>query len=278
MITEFRYGSHPNDVRHYLTESLRQEFLIDKIFIEDEISVTYTLNDRLICGGAYPMSKSLTLSPTQDTKSEYFLERREIGIINLGGSGTISVDGVNYVLDQKDALYIGKGNKTVRFSSDNPNVPAKFYFNSSPAHMSYPTVLVKKSDADQVTLGSIEYSNERKINKLIIQGIVQTCQLQMGLTEINTGSVWNTMPPHTHTRRSELYFYFDLPQDNSVCHFMGLPSETRHIWVKNEQAVISPSWSIHAGAGTSNYSFIWGMAGENLDYSDMDAAPIHSLM
>lgn len=235
-----------------------------------EINMVYSLNDRLIVGGAVPAEKGLELTTIDPLKSKHFLDRRELGIINVGGSGRISVDGKIYQLNYKEALYLGQGSREIIFSSDSSTAPAHFYFNSAPAHKKFPDKLVRLSDAEVVELGSLETSNARKINKLLVNSVVETCQLQMGMTELKTGSVWNTMPPHVHTRRMEAYFYFEVPQGQAICHFMGEPAETRHIWMKNEEAVISPSWSIHSAAGTSNYSFIWGMAGENMDYGDMD--------
>ncbi len=277
MISDFRYSGHPDDVQLYATEKLRKEFLIETLFVADQISVVYSLGDRFIVGGVLPKSGQLKLETYEPLKSDFFLERREIGIINVGNTGKVIADGEEYTLDHKDALYLGRGTKEVVFESVNENAPSKFYFNSSLAHKSYPSVLIKKEKAAQTTMGSSENSNLRNIHKLIIHGLVDTCQLQMGLTELLEGSVWNTMPPHTHNRRSEVYFYFDVAEDKSVCHFMGKPQETRHLWVRNDQAVISPAWSIHAGVGTSSYSFIWGMAGENHDYSDMDMVSISEL-
>jgi 4-deoxy-L-threo-5-hexosulose-uronate ketol-isomerase len=210
-------------------------------------------------------------------KSDYFLERRELGIINVGGSGSVSVDGKKYNLDYKEALYVGRENKEVIFNSDDATNPAKFYLNSTPAHKVFPTKKISLEDAEVVELGSMETANARTIRKLIVNSIVETCQVQMGMTELKSGSVWNTMPAHVHDRRMEVYFYFEVPEDQAVCHFMGEPQETRHIWVANNEAVISPPWSIHSGSGTSNYTFIWGMAGENLDYGDMDFCKINEL-
>ena len=221
-------------------------------------------------GGAVPVSEPLLLETIEPLKAEYFCERRELGIINVGSTGSVVVDGKEYVLEFKDALYVGKGNKEVIFKSADPEKPARFYLNSAPAHKEHPVKHVTLKDANVLHLGSLESSNKRDINQLLINTVVETCQLQMGMTELKPGSVWNTMPAHTHNRRNEVYFYFNVPKGQAVCHFMGKPEETRHIWMQNEQAVISPSWSIHSAAGTSNYMFIWGMAGENLDYTDMD--------
>lgn len=264
-----RHAIHPADSKNYDTAKLRESYLVEELFKKDEIHAVYTLYDRLIVGGAHPVEKSIRLDTFPTLRSENFLDRRELGIINVGAKSTISVDGQTYTLDNKEALYVGRGVKEVLF---HPAESGKtlFYFNSAPAHKAYPTKKVGMEDAEKVELGSLENSNHRIINKLIVNSVVETCQLQMGLTMLKSGSVWNTMPAHTHDRRMEAYFYFDLPEDQVVCHFMGEPEETRHLWVKNNQALISPPWSIHSGSGTSNYTFIWGMAGENLDYGDMD--------
>lgn len=267
---ELRYASHPADAKHYDTARLRSEHLIETLFAVDEVNMVYTLYDRLVVGGAMPVKEALTLESIDPLKSDYFLSRRELGIYNVGGSGGVTVDGVKYELKFKEALYIGAGDRKVVFSSDDSNKPAKFYFNSAPAHRNYPDKKVTKADAIVMELGSSETANHRNINKMLVREVVQTCQLQMGMTELATGSVWNTMPAHTHSRRMEAYFYFEVPEGEVVCHFMGEPTETRHIWMKGDQAVISPEWSIHSAAATSNYTFIWGMAGENLDYSDQD--------
>ncbi|MEX2591758.1 MAG: 5-dehydro-4-deoxy-D-glucuronate isomerase [Anditalea sp.] len=266
-----RHASHPDDVRHYDTQKLREHFLLESIFETDQITGVYSTFDRLIVGGIHPVNGSLSLETVYQLKAEYFLERREMGIINIGSPTTVTVEGTDYKLNKKEALYIGKGAREVIFHPANEG-KAFLYFNSAPAHHAYPTKKVGMEEAEKVEMGSLENSNHRIINKLIVNPILKTCQLQMGLTELKTGSVWNTMPAHTHDRRMEAYFYFDLPEDQMVCHYMGQPQETRHIWMKNHQAVISPAWSIHSGSGTSHYSFIWGMAGENLDYGDMDKA------
>jgi len=274
---ETRYASSPEAVKKYDTQELRDEFLIDDLMQEGKVKFTYTHYDRYIAGGAMPTSSSLQLETIDPLKSDFFLERREMGIINVGGKGTISVDGTAFKMGHKDALYIGKGAKKVTFSSDDANNSAKFYINSAPAHTSYPTKHVTKEEANKIELGSLETANHRTVNQMIIGGIVTTCQLQMGMTELKKGSVWNTMPAHVHDRRMEVYYYMDIMEEQAVCHFMGQPQETRHIWMQNHQAVISPPWSIHSGSGTSNYTFIWGMAGENLDYNDMDVAKITDL-
>ena len=274
---ETRYASSPKAVKAYDTKELRDEFLIDNLMQEDQLVLVYTHYDRYMAGSAVPVKEPITLETIDPLKSSYFLERREIGIINVGGDGIVEVNGKDYELTLKDALYIGSGNENVVFKSVDKSNPAKFYLNSAPAHKNYPTKKVSKAEANKIELGSLETANHRTVNQQIIGGIVDTCQLQMGMTELKTGSVWNTMPAHVHDRRMEIYYYIDVPQDQAVCHFMGQPQETRHIWMQNHQAVISPPWSIHSGSGTSNYTFIWGMAGENLDYGDMDVAKITEL-
>ncbi len=273
---DVRYASSPKVVKQYDTQQLREEFLINNLMEVGKINLTYTHYDRYIAGSAVPVNP-LTLNTIDPLKAKYFLERRELGIINVGGRGTVEADGKVYKLGFKDALYIGSGTKEVVFKSDDATNPAKYYINSAPAHISYPTKQVSKAEANKLELGSLETANHRTVNQMIIGGIVTTCQLQMGMTELKTGSVWNTMPAHVHDRRMEVYFYLDIPENQAVCHFMGEPQETRHIWMDNHQAVISPPWSIHSGSGTSNYTFIWGMAGENLDYADMDVCKITDL-
>jgi len=267
---DVRYAAHPDDVKHYDTGRLREHFLIQDLFTADEIRLVYSHYDRIIVGGAAPVKRPLKLEPIDPIRSSTFLERREIGIINVGGKGTVTADGQSHELDYKEALYVGRGTKDVVFQSLNPGKPAHFYMNSAPAHTAYPIQKVTRKNALVVDLGSLETANQRRIFKLLVNQVIKTCQVQMGMTELKTGSVWNTMPPHVHDRRVEVYFYFEVPDGQPVCHFMGVPHETRLLWMKNEQAVISPDWSIHAAAGTSNYTFIWGMAGENLDYDDMD--------
>jgi len=273
---ETRYASSPQAVKQYDTAQLRSEFLIDNLMELGKVNLTYSHYDRYIAGSAVPL-QPLTLEAIDPLKSSFFLERRELGIINVGGNGTVTADGVVYELGFKDALYIGSGIKEVIFKSEDSNNPAKFYLNSAPAHTNYPNKKVSLAEANKLQLGAIETANHRTVNQMIIGGIVTTCQLQMGMTELKTGSVWNTMPAHVHDRRMEVYFYLDIPENQAVCHFMGQTDETRHIWMNNHQAVISPPWSIHSGAGTSNYTFIWGMAGENLDYGDMDVCKITDL-
>ena len=268
---------HPDDVKHYDTEQLRSHFMMPKVMEENVINLTYSMYDRLIYGGVIP-TQVVELETIDPLKAKYFLERRELGVINIGGDGIVNVDGKDYELHFKDALYVGRGNQKVTFrSKDNAN-PAKFYINSTPAHKAYKTQLItidgRKGSikANVIKAGSLEESNDREINQLIVSNVLEEgpCQLQMGLTELKPGSVWNTMPAHTHDRRVEAYFYFNLKPGNAVLHLMGEPQEERLIWLQNEQAVMSPEWSIHAAAGTSNYMFIWGMGGENLDYGDMD--------
>ncbi len=267
---EERYSYHPDDFKGYDTSRIRKEFLVEKVMENDQINMVYSHIERFIVGGAVPATKELKLETVDVLKSAYFCERRELGIMNVGGAGSVTVDGTEYKLEFKDALYVGKGSKEVVFKSADALKPAHFYFNSAPAHKEFPVKRITLKDANKIHTGSLESSNERTINQLMINTVVQTCQLQMGMTELATGSVWNTMPAHTHGRRNEAYFYFNVPEGQAICHFMGQPQETRHIWMANEQAVISPAWSIHSAAGTSNYIFIWGMAGENLDYGDMD--------
>jgi len=266
---------HPMDSIGYDTNRLREEFLINDLFTEASINLYYSFYDRYVIGGILPGSDPISLETIDPLKSDYFLERRELGVINIGEKGVVTIGDQKYTLGYKDALYIGKGNKNIKFA--NLDGQAKYYLNSAPAYQVFPVKKVSKESAEIVNLGNPESSNERTIFKLIVHGIVDTNQLQMGMTELKTGSVWNTMPPHIHDRRMEVYFYFEIPKDQVVCHFMGLPQETRHIFVKNYQAVISPAWSIHSGAGTSNYTFIWGMAGENLNYGDMDVIHLNDL-
>ncbi|ANQ50857.1 5-dehydro-4-deoxy-D-glucuronate isomerase [Flammeovirga sp. MY04] len=274
---ESRYSVHPADAKKYDTQQLREHFLIEKIFEEEEICLTYSHEDRYITGGAKPVYNTLELQPIDPLKADYFLERRELGIVNVGGKGIVIADGDTYTLDFKEALYLGRGVKNVTFKSIDSSAPAAFYLNSTPAHKTFPTKKVTSEEAERVELGSPETSNHRIINKLLVNSVVETCQLQMGMTELKSGSVWNTMPGHVHDRRMEVYFYFELPENQAICHFMGQKEESRHIWMHNHQAVISPVWSMHSGAGTSSYTFIWGMAGENLDYDDMDKIAITDL-
>ncbi|MRX62663.1 5-dehydro-4-deoxy-D-glucuronate isomerase [Maribacter luteus] len=273
---EFRYAANPVDARKYGTEELRREFLIDKLFVENQIQLTYSMYDRYIVGGAMPVNEDLKLETIPYLKSKNFLDRRELGVINVGAKGKVTVDGEDYELNTKEALYVGKDSKDVVFSSLGEGQPL-FYINSAPAHKRFPTKKVGAKDAEVVQLGDEKYANKRVLNKLIVNSIVETCQLQMGLTELLPGNVWNTMPAHTHSRRMEAYFYFNLEEGQAICHFMGEPQHTRHIFIENNQAVLSPEWSIHSGSGTCNYSFVWGMAGENLDYGDMDVCAPNEL-
>lgn len=272
---------HPEDVKHYDTETLRARFMMPRVMVADEINLTYSLYDRFIFGGAVPASRPLKLETIDPLKASFFLERRELGVINVGGDGVVSVDGKEYLLKFKDALYVGRGCKDVVFRSCDCSRPAKFYLNSATAHKAYKTQLVtidgRKGSvkANSFAAGKMEDSNDRVINQLIVNNVLEEgpCQLQMGLTELKPGSVWNTMPAHVHSRRIEAYFYFNVSEGNMICHLMGEPKQERLVWLANEQAIMSPEWSIHAAAGTSNYMFIWGMAGENLDYGDMDKFP-----
>jgi 4-deoxy-L-threo-5-hexosulose-uronate ketol-isomerase len=271
-------GAHPEDVKHYDTATLRERFMMPTVMAQDTINLTYSMYDRLIFGGVSPVAGPVELETIDPLKANYFLERRELGVINVGGDGIVTVDGKYYELHFKDALYVGRGNQKVTFRSKDAKNPAKFYLNSTPAHKAYKTQLVtidgRKGSlkANSFAAGKAEESNDRVINQLIVANVLEEgpCQLQMGLTELKPGSVWNTMPAHTHDRRVEAYFYFNVPEGNAICHLMGQPQENRLVWLHNEQAIMSPEWSIHAAAGTSNYMFIWGMGGENLDYGDMD--------
>jgi 4-deoxy-L-threo-5-hexosulose-uronate ketol-isomerase len=264
-------------VKKYDTSRLRGDFLIEKVFAADEVNMVYSMYDRLIVGGAMPVKESLHLEAIDPLKAPLFLHRRELGIYNVGGKGKVKVGDSVFELDYKEALYLGSGDREVYFESDDPAKPAKFYFNSATAHRNYPDKKITKADAVVAEMGSLEESNHRNINKMIVNQVLPTCQLQMGMTELAPGSVWNTMPAHTHSRRMEAYFYFEVPENQAVCHLMGEPTETRHIWMKGDQAVLSPEWSIHAAAATNNYTFIWGMAGENLDYGDQDFYKITDL-
>lgn len=278
---DIRYANHPDDSKKYDTKELREKYLIEKLFEADDILLTYSHQDRIIAGGAMPVKKTLSLGTFKELATNYFLERREMGVINIGGAGVITLDGKKYDIGFKEGIYIGMGTKQVEFSSKNEKQPAKFYINSSPAHKAYPTVKIVKPVEGvpapegvkycvQRHLGTLEGINKRTINQFIIGDVCESCQLAMGMTELAEGSAWNTLPSHTHERRMEVYMYFEVPADQAVIHLMGKPDETRHIIMHNEQAVISPSWSIHSGVGTHNYTFIWGMCGENQAYDDMD--------
>lgn len=284
---ELRTAASPKDVKYYTTERLREEFLIDDLFKKGEIKLVYSHIDRIITGSAVPV-EPIRLTAGDELRAEYFCQRRELGVINIGPAGTITIDGKTYEVGHKEGMYIGMGSKDITFASVDPSNPAKFYLNSAPAHKTYPTKLIKPQgtpsedvviikDENKVELGCLEDANHRVINKYILPGQVESCQLVMGMTALKPGSVWNTMPAHTHERRMEVYMYFEVPEDNVVFHMMGEGRETRHIVMQNEQAVISPSWSIHAGAGTSNYTFIWAMGGENQAFDDMDVIPTTEL-
>ncbi|WP_298537040.1 5-dehydro-4-deoxy-D-glucuronate isomerase [uncultured Algibacter sp.] len=274
---DLRRACNPVDAKNYDTERLRSEFLVDTVFTKDEINMSYSQYERYLLGGAFPCTSTLRLDTIECIKADFFCERRELGIVNIAGDGIVLVDGEEYLLKCKEALYVGKGSKEIIFKSVDANNPAKFYFSSTPAHKEYPTTLVNFAKANVLNLGTPEGCNERTIYQLIVPGIVDSCQLVMGVTELKKGSVWNTMPSHTHDRRMEAYFYFNLPESDAICHLMGEPQETRHLFMHNEQAVFSPEWGIHSGVGTSNYSFIWGMGGENLDYTDMDHVKVKEL-
>ncbi|TCW31600.1 4-deoxy-L-threo-5-hexosulose-uronate ketol-isomerase [Thermohydrogenium kirishiense] len=274
---EVRYASHYEDVKHYDTSELRKHFLIENLFTPGKLNMVYSHVDRIIVAGAVPTDKPLYLEASKELGSNYFLERREMGIINIGGTGIVNLDGERYELNNSDGLYVGMGIKEVSFESLDANKPAKFYINSATAHKSYPTVKIGLSEANKVKAGTDEECNKRTINQYVHPAVCQSCQLVMGMTILEPGSIWNTMPCHTHDRRMEVYLYFNMDEDNVVFHFMGTPNETRHIVVKNEQAVISPSWSIHSGVGTKNYTFIWGMVGENQTFTDMDEIPTKNL-
>ena len=271
------HPTHPQDFQSYNTQQIRERYLLDKLVQEDKIESIYTHYDRMIIGAANPVNTALSLETDEQLKSDFFLSRREIGIINIAGNGTITVDDIAYNLEKLDCLYIGKGNKKILFASDDKSNAAKFIFFSCPAHHEYPVQLMKSSNATPAELGSSETANHRVINKYIHLDGLKSCQLVLGVTNFKPGSLWNTMPCHTHERRMESYFYFDIPQNQRVLHLMGEPQETRHLFINNEEAIVSPSWSIHSGVGTSSYSFIWAMAGENMHFTDMDAVNILDL-
>ena len=291
--TEVKYtvqtACHPDDVKHYDTTTLRERFVMEKVMVPDEIRVTYTMYDRLVYGGAMPVDRELTLEPFEELKAEHFLARRELGVINVGGAGVVTVDGTAYALDFKEALYVGCGKKDIRFRSLDKAKPAKFYLNSAPAYKEYVTQRITSDQSckkpgytigNYIKAGKMEESNDRVINQLIVNPVLTKTpgggvnQLQMGLTELKPGSVWNTMPQHVHGRRMEAYFYFNVPEGQAICHQMGQPQEQRLVWLHDEQAITAPEWSVHSAAGTSNYMFIWGMGGENLNYGDMDKVPV----
>ena len=275
---EIRYAHSPESVKRMTTEETRDAFLIQNLFVPDTLQLIYSDTERAIVGSAIPLKTNLELLSSQkEMAAEYFLERREIGIINIGGEGYVIGDGYKYAMQRKDMLYLGKGIKNVEFCSVDPDTPAEFYFVSYPAHKEYPAKLINIKDAEHAHLGSLSESNDRVINKYILPGKVESCQLVMGMTELKEGSVWNTMPVHTHQRRSEVYMYFDMDENSVVFHFMGAPTETRHLIMRNKQAVISPIWSIHSGCGTKNYSFVWAMGGENQIFSDMDGVEMKDI-
>jgi 4-deoxy-L-threo-5-hexosulose-uronate ketol-isomerase len=274
---DIRHAMHPDHFRLLDTDGVRRQFLVQGLFQQDKVVLVYSHIDRIIVGGVCPVGGKLPLLVTKALGVEYFLERREMGIINVGSAGTVSVDGREFLLERKECLYIGMGSKEISFASADGNDPAKYYFNSTPAHAAYPAVKLSKGDAQKVHLGSPDKANVRTINQFIHPSVMKSCQLVMGMTELAPGSLWNTMPSHTHDRRMEVYFYFDVPDDSVVFHLLGEPTETRHIVVRNEEAIISPSWSIHSGVGTTSYTFIWGMAGENQTFTDMDDVPMSAL-
>ncbi|MFC4597085.1 5-dehydro-4-deoxy-D-glucuronate isomerase [Cohnella hongkongensis] len=275
---EIRHSTNPADAKHYDTARLRRQYLIENLFQPDEIKMVYAHDDRLIIGGAFPVNAALTVEAADVLKTDYFLERREVGFIHIGGGeAVIEADGERYALGKLDTLYVGKGTRNLTLSSANPSDPAKIYFTSALAHATLPTRKVSVQEANTLNLGSLESSNERTIHQIIHENGVQSCQLMLGVTLFKPGSVWNTMPAHLHDRRMEAYLYFDMNADARVFHFMGEPNETRHIVIANEQAVISPSWSIHSGAGTSSYAFVWAMAGENYTFKDMDVVAMDAL-
>jgi len=277
---EIRTAASPKDFKHYTTERLREEFLVQGLFVPGKTKLVYSHIDRIITGGVMPLTP-IKLTAGEELRAKYFCDRRELGVINIGGKGVITVDGKDYTLEPKDGMYMGMGSKEITFVSLDQANPAKFYLNSAPAHVTYPTVLIKREgeakedtviiqDVNKVELGTLEESNHRVINKYILPGQVESCQLEMGMTELKPGSVWNTMPCHTHDRRMEVYLYFNMPENAVVMHYIGEPTETRHLVMRNEEAIISPSWSIHSGSGSQAYTFIWGMVGENQDFNDMD--------
>jgi len=274
---EVRFEHSPKEVSQMNTGELRSSFLAENLLQDDTVQLLYTHYDRVILGGAKPVKKQLKLETHAELKADYFLERRELGAINVGGNGSVWIDGKEYKLNKLDCVYAGKGCREVFFESEDASSPALFYLLSSPAHQTYPTQLLTGAQANPTEMGAKNTANERTIYKYIYADGIKSCQLVMGLTILKEGSVWNTMPAHTHTRRMEAYFYFDVPENQRVIHFMGQPSETRHLVISNHHAIVSPPWSIHSGCGTSNYAFIWGMAGENYTYSDMDAVDIKDL-
>ena len=277
MNLEVRYSNHFDDVKHYDTETLRKHFLVEKVFVPGEMKLVYSHNDRIIFGGITPTTEPLKLEGSKELASDFFLQRRELGVINIGGDGFITVDGKEYIVNNSDGIYVGMGAKEISFTAKDPKNPPKFYMNSATAHKTYPTLLISFDDANHRPMGSLEDCNKRTINQYVHPEVLArlhpeggSCQLAMGMTVLEAGSNWNTMPCHTHERRMEVYLYFNIEDNNAVFHMMGRPDETRHIVMQNEDAVISPSWSIHSGVGTKAYTFIWGMVGENQEFDDMD--------
>lgn len=274
---EIRHATNPEDMKQYTTDKLRKEFLIESLFQTGEINMVYSHYDRVVVGGVIPTDKTLKLDAGDSLRTDYFLERREIGIVNIGPKGKVIVDGEEYELNKRDCLYVGLGKKEVTFHSDDPSNPARLYFVSANAHKEYPTKVLPINDAEPTKLGSDAESNNRTIYKYIHGDGIQSCQLMMGMTLLEPNNMWNTMPAHVHDRRAEVYLYFDMEEESRVFHFMGRPDETRHLLVKNEQVILSPPWSIHSGVGTNNYTFIWAMAGENYTFKDMDFVPMEDL-
>lgn len=275
---QIRFQNSPEETRQMDTAQLRKNFLVSNLMQDDSVQLVYSHYDRMIIGGAKPVTKILQLPNHPELRADYFLERREMGIINVGADGVVIADGKEYIIRKLDCVYLGKGTKNITFRSKSKKEAAFFYLLSAPAHHKYPNRLLTKEKASPLTIGETATANHRTIYKYIHPDGIKSCQLVMGLTVLQDGSVWNTMPAHTHTRRMEVYFYFDVRDDHRVIHFMGEPKETRHLVVANHEAVISPPWSIHSGCGTAAYGFIWGMAGENLDYTDMDPAPVTELL
>lgn len=274
---QYRHAHAPKDIEHYSTEQLREEFLVDAVFTPGDINLTYSYHDRMLFGGVTPTTEPLEVELSDEIGAEYFLAGRELGVINIGGAGSIDIDGDRQPMVKQDGYYISRGTRHVVFSSDDPDNPAKFYLASAPAHREYPTTRISIDNIKPLEMGDKMSLNERKIYQYVHPNVCESCQLQLGLTKLAPGSAWNTMPAHTHARRMECYMYFDVPEDGRVFHFLGEPSATKHLAMGNEQATISPSWSIHAGVGTSNYTFIWAMCGENKTYTDLDVIPPNEL-
>lgn len=271
------HPTHPQDFKQYTTAQIRERYLLDKLVQANKIECVYTHYDRMIIGAAHPINETLTLGSYNELKADYFLARREMGIVNIAATGTVTVDGVATTVEYLDCLYIGKGSRDISFASADASNPAKFIFFSCPAHTEYPVQLMKPAQASPTEMGNSETANHRVINKYIHPEGIKSCQLMLGVTNFKPGSLWNTMPSHLHHRRMESYFYFNIPQNQRVLHLMGEPDETRHIFINNEEAIVSPSWSIHSGVGTASYSFIWAMAGENMSFTDMDFIEMNDL-